>query len=95
MTGTERAICGWFKILGVATGGFGLALEVEFWVGVGGFKADAATYTPSAESMQNRDAYLPLRKTALPGPAPAVWVVQTPFARSGMATGRLGGAAKQ
>ena len=85
VTGAARAVCGWLKILGVATGGLGLALV--FWVGVGGFKADAATLQTVSRVHYMQTYCLLLRKIAVPGPgpvpgpAPAVRVLQTPYAQ--------------
>jgi uncharacterized membrane protein YedE/YeeE len=67
-TGAARAVCGWLKILGVATGGLGLALV--FWVGVGGFKADAATLQTVSRVHYTQTYRSPLRKIAVPGPVP-------------------------
>ena len=64
VTGTVRAACGWLKILGVATGGLGLALV--FWVGGGGFKADAATLqTVSRVHYAENDISLTFAKDSL------------------------------
>lgn len=89
VTGAARTTCGWLKILGVATGGLGLALV--FWAGVGGFKADAATLRTVSRVHYTKTYRLPLQKIAVPGPgpvpgpAPAVRVLQTPYARRDVA----------